>query len=204
MSDIIAWYHTCNLDWTTLEKLKYFDGWTTQAVRPDVRLFHRFSWYSQQYSNVWCDKAAIIIKLVIHFKTARTVCHRQMHVYNLLVLCPGVSERRKEFLKARRLKVKARRNRKSALEEEVEAEAAVLGSPAAEPVFGEQAQQPLKVDWSCLISLSFIPPIKKSCPGFLCCKGVLLITWHIVASTWAMLVFLKLINGFRTEPRVTS
>ncbi|KAK9821255.1 hypothetical protein WJX74_002823 [Apatococcus lobatus] len=57
----------------------------------------------------------------------------------------GVSQRRKEFLKARRQKMKSRKNRKSALEEEVEAEAAVLGFPALEPGFGEQAQQPLKL-----------------------------------------------------------
>lgn len=60
-------------------------------------------------------------------------------------MCSEVSQRRKEFLKARRQKVKARKNRKSVLEEEVEAEAAVLGAPVLEPAFGEQVQQPLKV-----------------------------------------------------------
>ncbi|KAK9851351.1 hypothetical protein WJX84_002092 [Apatococcus fuscideae] len=57
----------------------------------------------------------------------------------------GVSQRRKDFLKARKQKLKARKHRKSALEVEVEAEAAVLRAPAAEPVFGEQVQQPLKL-----------------------------------------------------------
>ena len=67
----------------------------------------------------------------------------------------GVSQRRKEFLKARRQRAKAKKNRKSALEAEVEAENAVIGQAAPEPAFGEQAQQPLKVP-SALVTWTLI------------------------------------------------
>ncbi len=69
-------------------------------------------------------------------------------VADILKGSQGVSQRRKDFLKARRQKAKSKKNRKSALETEVEAEAAFLGESAPEPAFGEQAQQPLKVTCS--------------------------------------------------------
>ena len=35
-------YRTCSLNWTTLEKWNYFNGWTTPALPPSFRLFGRF------------------------------------------------------------------------------------------------------------------------------------------------------------------
>ena len=61
-------YRTSSLNWTTLEKWKFFYGWTTQALYPSFRLFCRVSWYSRQLSNFWCNQAPIFIGIMVQVR----------------------------------------------------------------------------------------------------------------------------------------